>query len=63
MTRILDDAEIKVLADELLAGGPVQLPEGANADDTLDRLIGWAPGLQETHIAEETEGDGIIIHA
>lgn len=63
MSNTLTDPEIQDLATQLLKGGPVQLPQGANVDDTVDRLIGWAPGLQEVHIAEETELDGIILHA
>jgi hypothetical protein len=63
VSRILTDEELDTLAKELLDGGPCGLPEGADADDTIDRLQGWAAGLQEVHIAEDTPGDGIILHA
>jgi hypothetical protein len=59
--RILKDTEIADLAKGLLDGGPVELPRDVNHDDTIDRLIGWAPGLQEVHIAEDTVEDGIIL--
>lgn len=63
MARILTDAEIDDLAKEFEDGGPVQLPEGADVDETLSSLRARHSGLQEVHVAEETEGDGVILMA
>lgn len=61
MNRIIDDTEIAELAKGLLDGGPVELPADVNQDNAIDRLIGWAPGLQDVHIAEDTPEDGVIL--
>jgi hypothetical protein len=62
--RILDDKEMDALAAHFQGGNPVELPEGADVDDTLTRLRirTWA-NLENVHVAEETEGDGIILMA
>lgn len=61
--RILTIGEIDELALQFADGGPVQLPEGAAVDDTLDQLRNRHSSLQEVHVAEETAGDGIILMA
>lgn len=60
--RLLSDEELTALVPQFADRGPVQLPEGVDAHDTLKRLR-KLPGLREVHIAEETELDGVILHA
>lgn len=61
--RKLSDDEIAELAEELLDGGPCSLPEGADPDYAIENLKTWRPGLKGVHVAEETPGDGVILHA
>jgi len=57
----LSDEELKTLAGEF-RGGPVGLPEGADPEDTLNRLSQY-PGLEGVHIAEVTIADGTLLMA
>ena len=61
--RKLSDIEISELAQDLLAGGPTGLPDGTDPTDALERLRVWAPGLDGVHVADESPGDGVILHA
>jgi hypothetical protein len=61
MVRVLTDAEIDTLAVEFKEGGPVQCPTDTDVDQVLDQLRTRHSNLQEVHVAEETQGDGIIL--
>lgn len=61
--RKLSDDEIAVLAEDLIDGGPCELPKGADPNYALEQLRVWRPGLEGVHIAEETPGDGVTLHA
>lgn len=57
---ILSDGDLSRLAAQFADGGPVQCPEGVDVQDTIARL-NQEEGLETVHVAEETEGDGIIL--
>lgn len=63
MVRVLTDAEIDSLAGEFKDGGPVQCPVDTDVDQVLDQLRSRHSNLQEVHVAEETQGDGITLMA
>lgn len=62
-SRILTDEELTTLVSQFADRGPVQLPNGADVDNTLTRLHELGAPLRGVHVAEETERDGIILMA